>query len=469
MMWFKCCHSVAIGRMQASAISTTTLRYTFDFRGGHAREPPPERRCCVTNSLFVDGYRVVVVGKTLGAAWPVGHREPPPIVVDLAKRVAGFLVEQDSLDESMLGEVEDAILAQARRSRTKARPLTAGDVSKLVGEDLGAEYLEERLSETRLRLGVSGDAVFTRPTDTALETATRFEARDSDLSLGDAELLMTEIGRLAGPIPPKWHGPKDLERDAKAAISSLEVVLRQVQGEEERVFDAQAGEYRELSQKEILRARKRVKADLESVWFEAFVASNEYFTSLFPFNGPLPEDPEARLTEQDRRAAERARIKARGMSAISELVDPIVRGAQAIELARSRRSGDFQAPPAPQPYGVSSRGAELWVADALRWLGATNVQVTRQSGDGGVDVVTSEYAVSVKNYVGLIPVEEVREILGVSAVMQLKPLLWTSGSLTRAGAAFAEVGPVPVFHYLVETAKISALNRHAQVLLDRGL
>lgn len=118
---------------------------------------------------------------------------------------------------------------------------------------------------------------------------------------------------------------------------------------------------------------------------------------------------------------------------------------------------------------MSARGAELWVADALRWLGAENVEVTQQSGEGGVNVLTSEYAVSVKHYIGMIPVEEVREIFGVSTVMKLTPMLWTSGSLTRAGAAFADLGPVPVFHYRVETAKVSAVNQHAQELLDRGL
>ena len=95
--------------------------------------------------------------------------------------------------------------------------------------------------------------------------------------------------------------------------------------------------------------------------------------------------------------------------------------------------------------------------------------MTQHTGDGGVDILTSKHAVSVENFVGMIPVEEVREILGVSVVRKLEPLLWTSGSLTRAGAEFAEVAQLAVFHYDVETAKVRALNRHAQTLLDHGL
>ena len=158
--------------------------------------------------------------------------------------------------------------------------------------------------------------------------------------------------------------------------------------------------------------------------------------------------------------------------------EPILRGAQAADArererllaARAERTAraDYLQP-VPQPDGVSARGAELWVAEALRWLGAEDIVVTQHSGDGGVDVLTSEYAVSVKHYAGSIPVEEVREIFGVSTVMKLTPPLWTSGSLTQGGDAFADAAPVAVFRYTVETARISALNRHAQELLDRGL
>jgi hypothetical protein len=198
--------------------------------------------------------------------------------------------------------------------------------------------------------------------------------------------------------------------------------------------------------------------------------------STFTHEGdkPLPSDLGSRSVEVARRKEERERLVAKKWIEVQSLIGPIMERAGEIahakaEASKADRPQSGYPAPEPQRYGVSARGAELWVADALRWLGATDVEVTQQSGDGGVDVLTSDYAVCVKHYAGTIPVEEVREIFGVSTVMRRTPMLWTSGSLTLAGAEFAEVGPVPAFHYDVETATILALNQHAQDLLDRGI
>ncbi|MCK8609708.1 restriction endonuclease [Agromyces sp. C10] len=53
--------------------------------------------------------------------------------------------------------------------------------------------------------------------------------------------------------------------------------------------------------------------------------------------------------------------------------------------------------PAPQPYGVSHRGAEQLVADWMRHLGAFDAEVTRFTADGGVDVVSAHWIAQVKN------------------------------------------------------------------------
>lgn len=61
--------------------------------------------------------------------------------------------------------------------------------------------------------------------------------------------------------------------------------------------------------------------------------------------------------------------------------------------------------PEPQRYGVSPRGAEFWVCDAVRWLGAREAETTQATSDGGIDVITDDWAISVKHYGGRVPVE----------------------------------------------------------------
>lgn len=334
--------------------------------------------------------------------------------------------------------------------------------------------------------------MYENPAAVALETARRFAALDESVAVEDAVICMAELGRLAGPLAPVDGIPDAQKTEAFKIAECLESVLHHLHGQVEQVFEESAGEYRALSKEELWFSRREVIEELKSVWRKSFHDSRDQFTYLYPFDGPLPDDSDARLAEQDRRAGERQLARTRGIAAIRQLVDPILIGDQTVRRLQQERDAEIETanrldrerlrelntdsttraeypPPAPQRYGVSARGAEMWVADALRWLGATDVEVTRASADGGVDVLTSEYAVSVKHYAGSVPVEEVREIFGVGTVMKLTPLLWTSGSLTSSGAQFAEVAQVPVFHYSVETAKIRAVNKHAQDLLDHGL
>ncbi|MEV7528414.1 restriction endonuclease [Agrococcus sediminis] len=75
----------------------------------------------------------------------------------------------------------------------------------------------------------------------------------------------------------------------------------------------------------------------------------------------------------------------------------------------------------------------------------------------GVDVVSDLFAVSVKNYSGSVPVEDLREIFGVATLMGKVAVLWTSGSLTEAGRAFAEVAPVHVVRYDVLSGEFEGI------------
>jgi hypothetical protein len=95
--------------------------------------------------------------------------------------------------------------------------------------------------------------------------------------------------------------------------------------------------------------------------------------------------------------------------------------------------------------------------------------VTAQTGDGGVDVVSSIWGVQVKHYVGSVPVDELRATMGAALALGLQPMLWTSGSLTESGRQFADLALIPVVHYNAETAEINGLNMPATEALNDGL
>ncbi|TQO18535.1 restriction endonuclease [Rhodoglobus vestalii] len=204
-----------------------------------------------------------------------------------------------------------------------------------------------------------------------------------------------------------------------------------------------------------------------------FIAGTDFLRKPI-FSTPLPKGISARKLEQERRLVERERQQEAAAEKLAAKLQPIwdAAEARAIDTVGALMpapplDGRYPAP-APQPYGVSPRGAEVWAAEMLRWLSQEDAVVTQASGDGGVDVITDKYAVSVKNYSGTVPIEEVREILGVGVVMELAPMLFTSGSLTPAALEFSELARMPVFRYIVETAEVLALNSQAQTLLETG-
>lgn len=84
-------------------------------------------------------------------------------------------------------------------------------------------------------------------------------------------------------------------------------------------------------------------------------------------------------------------------------------------------------PPAPQPYGVSPAGAEVWVRDWMVFMGAEHAATTQFVGDGGIDVEDAHYIAQVKHYTGAVGVAEIREHIGVAAVDQASrtPLFFT--------------------------------------------
>lgn len=125
--------------------------------------------------------------------------------------------------------------------------------------------------------------------------------------------------------------------------------------------------------------------------------------------------------------------------------------------------------PAIQPYGVSHQGAEQLVADWLRFLGEEAVNVTQESGDGGVDVLTRDYCCQVKNYSRQnIGSPEVRDLFGTATSMGLSPLLFTSTGLTPDAEAFSLRNSIPAIRFVAETSELRHLNEAGEGFLNAG-
>jgi hypothetical protein len=127
--------------------------------------------------------------------------------------------------------------------------------------------------------------------------------------------------------------------------------------------------------------------------------------------------------------------------------------------------------PGAQPYGVSHRGAEELIAVWMRHLGATDAEVTRFSGDGGVDVVSAHCIAQVKNLGErtTVPIAQLRELAGVAAHDGRRALFFTSGVYSDGGVAFADLAGMSLFEYHAAGGGLRAVNAPARADLAEGL
>ena len=131
---------------------------------------------------------------------------------------------------------------------------------------------------------------------------------------------------------------------------------------------------------------------------------------------------------------------------------------------------DSRVKPAPQPYGVSSRGAEELTAEWLRFLGEDQVEITQFSQDGGADVLTATYCCQVKNYEKKpVSVMEVRALLGTSVSLKLNPLLFTASKPTNEALIFSNENDIAVIEFDATNASLSGLTAQGHALLSQGL
>lgn len=130
--------------------------------------------------------------------------------------------------------------------------------------------------------------------------------------------------------------------------------------------------------------------------------------------------------------------------------------------------GSRNQKPEKQPYGVSAYGAEHLVRDWLKYLGFDDAVTTQFRRDEGVDVITEEFDVQVKNWTSdFIPVSAIREIFGVATSRHKKPMFFSHSDYSYDSLDFAEKVAMPLFRFKPEAAEIISCNQFAEAILMR--
>lgn len=287
----------------------------------------------------------------------------------------------------------------------------------------------------------------------------------AEVSSSDALTLYGEIGRLVAPLAIPGNEPlfPEIGESTRRYIDIL-VMTRLAH---DSVYDNSRNMYVDTGFAE------RQDEFLEHLVGVMMATQKEFFRS-YPVGLSLPTDEAAQSREIAHRVQIREAVESRCDASLNALVQPIVDAIEAEKEFDARAEAQRQEArdaaglphPGQQPYGVSPRGAELWVRDLLRHFGAADAEATRSSNDGGVDVICESLMVSVKNYAGSVPVEEVREIFAVATVAGKQAALFTSGTITDSGLAFANVAPVALIQYDVRSATIKAINEEGIGLLE---
>lgn len=170
---------------------------------------------------------------------------------------------------------------------------------------------------------------------------------------------------------------------------------------------------------------------------------------------------------RERYRSEASAIAEDAIAHATAYLDNAIAEQYAAEMERRRELG--MPAPEPQPFGVSHEGAEALVAEWMRHLGAVDAEVTRYSGDGGIDVESSQYIAQVKNYAGTVGVADIREMAGVAVVDGRAPLFFTSGTLTAEAASFAEKAEISAFQYNAVEGTLAGLNQTGTRQVREGL
>jgi hypothetical protein len=114
--------------------------------------------------------------------------------------------------------------------------------------------------------------------------------------------------------------------------------------------------------------------------------------------------------------------------------------------------------------------AEYYVAEWMRYLGASESIVTPARRDGGVDVRSDFYIAQVKHRPrDFVSVDIVRALVGVASAEGRVPLVFTSGYYSRDALDFAGRVGAPLFIFRPAEGKLVGANASAAAFRTRGL
>lgn len=151
------------------------------------------------------------------------------------------------------------------------------------------------------------------------------------------------------------------------------------------------------------------------------------------------------------------------------------------ELLVRRGKGHRAVPSAPAPVARSTsalyrnaneltpEGAEELAAGWMRRLGATDAQVTRFQGDGGVDVISAKYFAQVKHFASNVGVAPIRELSGVVRVNGRRGLFFTTRGYAKGAIEFANQSGIALFVMDHRADRLEAVNDVAKALKRHGL
>ena len=123
--------------------------------------------------------------------------------------------------------------------------------------------------------------------------------------------------------------------------------------------------------------------------------------------------------------------------------------------------------PAPR-VELSPREAEKLVQEWLVYLGFVEAQVTQYSQDGGVDVLTDEFAVQVKRWRNgnNLGVRDVRELYGVATKLKKSALFFITSDVSSAAMKEANELCMPIIRFAYLEPKLTPLNPAARSFLS---
>ncbi len=116
----------------------------------------------------------------------------------------------------------------------------------------------------------------------------------------------------------------------------------------------------------------------------------------------------------------------------------------------------------------NSRDFEFYCAAWLRTLGATNVEVTEASKDGGVDIVSDQVLAQVKMHSKPVGVKPLREIIGATVGLQADTALFSASGFTRDAIDFAIKHGILLYWVDPVAQIITGCTSQSKAIIDEG-